>query len=319
MIVVDNGSTDDTAAISKAYPTSLYHLSKKGAAAARNFGAKNAKNPWLIFLDSDIVLQKNFLEELRRFLTSTSPSIVALPVITSGNMKEFLHRYRFEARFSQTGGSFISTRDGTDVRPDVNSAAFAVKAKVFKLLGGFDEKFLRAEDSEFSVRAFCHGASIAVCAEAKTFVYYDNGIFSYLHRHFRNGYYQGQLHRLRGGNSKTLFQQMPGINFKSWANRAFHFPVLIAQNSGRFAYLLLGKTPQPWALAPQIEDLVRKSGRFTLGKRVFSLKPSLRILIDSPIAHVFNFESQEWTHQIPSERIAQELLYLNLVEEVYCE
>lgn len=63
-IVVDDGSSDETAAVLARYPwvSVLRHASSRGAAAARNTGARAARGDWLLFLDADTrVREADFL------------------------------------------------------------------------------------------------------------------------------------------------------------------------------------------------------------------------------------------------------------------
>jgi len=53
IIVVDDGSTDETSSISKRENIKYIFQKNKGPSAARNSGAKTAKGDWLAFLDSD--------------------------------------------------------------------------------------------------------------------------------------------------------------------------------------------------------------------------------------------------------------------------
>ena len=55
IIVVDDGSTDDTAImIKKEFPDVVYiHQKNSGVSAARNLGIQNANHEWIAFLDSD--------------------------------------------------------------------------------------------------------------------------------------------------------------------------------------------------------------------------------------------------------------------------
>ncbi len=71
IVVVDDGSTDDTVDVVEAFgpPVRLLRLSHKGAGAARNAGLAAARGPLIAFLDSDdewfpdkIALQRAFLE-----------------------------------------------------------------------------------------------------------------------------------------------------------------------------------------------------------------------------------------------------------------
>jgi glycosyltransferase involved in cell wall biosynthesis len=63
IIVVDDGSTDDTALAAKEFAGVEYHHQKNsGVAAARNFGASKARGDYLVFLDADDKLAANYIE-----------------------------------------------------------------------------------------------------------------------------------------------------------------------------------------------------------------------------------------------------------------
>jgi len=54
IIVIDDGSTDNTKQITKDFPNIIYiYQSNRGVSAARNVGIQQAKNEWIAFLDSD--------------------------------------------------------------------------------------------------------------------------------------------------------------------------------------------------------------------------------------------------------------------------
>lgn len=68
IIVIDDGSSDETYKITKIFPTIKYfYQHNKGVSSARNLGIKKASHDWIAFLDSDdlwdrekLNLQKNF-------------------------------------------------------------------------------------------------------------------------------------------------------------------------------------------------------------------------------------------------------------------
>ena len=71
IIVVDDGSTDNTAEIAKDYKCELITRQiSKGAVAAKNSGLKVAKGKYVIFHDSDDIMRDNALEKLYKELES---------------------------------------------------------------------------------------------------------------------------------------------------------------------------------------------------------------------------------------------------------
>ncbi|MEZ5294605.1 MAG: glycosyltransferase family A protein [Vicinamibacterales bacterium] len=53
VVVVDDGSTDDTARVASTCGARVISLPNRGAAAARNVGIANTTAPWIAFLDAD--------------------------------------------------------------------------------------------------------------------------------------------------------------------------------------------------------------------------------------------------------------------------
>jgi glycosyltransferase involved in cell wall biosynthesis len=66
LIVVDDGSTDDTRTVVESFGPRVryYYQANRGPAAARNFGAQLAGAPWIAFQDSDDLCTANHLEAL---------------------------------------------------------------------------------------------------------------------------------------------------------------------------------------------------------------------------------------------------------------
>ena len=74
IIVVDDGSTDDTAAIAAGYPVSVVRQANCGISAARNRGFRAATGTWLALLDADDLWQPERLAWLGR-ATNGRPEI----------------------------------------------------------------------------------------------------------------------------------------------------------------------------------------------------------------------------------------------------
>ncbi len=64
IIVINDGSTDHTAEVAAQYPQVRYfYQTNQGRSAARNFGARQSRGAYLVFLDADDELLPNALED----------------------------------------------------------------------------------------------------------------------------------------------------------------------------------------------------------------------------------------------------------------
>jgi glycosyltransferase involved in cell wall biosynthesis len=100
LIIVDDGSEDETATVIKRYTDArIRYIYQENAerSAARNNGIEHAKGEWICFLDSDDEYQPNHLRELAKFIEDIKPSpgLIATGITTqqeeAGKRKEFLN------------------------------------------------------------------------------------------------------------------------------------------------------------------------------------------------------------------------------------
>ena len=64
IIVIENGSSDDTTSIVEKYPIRLFHCERKGPAFARNFGVQRSQADIVAFTDSDCIADPQWLSKL---------------------------------------------------------------------------------------------------------------------------------------------------------------------------------------------------------------------------------------------------------------
>lgn len=79
VIIVNDGSTDDSKDIIAKYPYKVINQKNQGLSMARNNGVKEATGDYLIFLDSDDYIEKNLLKEITKSL-SNDPDLVRFQV-----------------------------------------------------------------------------------------------------------------------------------------------------------------------------------------------------------------------------------------------
>lgn len=127
LIVVCNGCTDGSAGIAKNFADKVFVLDEPHVSKARNFGASKASADRLVFLDADIVVEKDVLGKIAdsRFSVGTclvkpDPSKVLYVMLM--RIKSMIHRFGFcsglifcdRVLFNEVGGYDESKKVGED-------------------------------------------------------------------------------------------------------------------------------------------------------------------------------------------------------------
>ena len=69
VIAVSDNSNQESIDIAKKFKTKIiYSRKNKGTAYSRNIGAKNAKSKFIVFIDSDVIINKNHLTRLKKYI-----------------------------------------------------------------------------------------------------------------------------------------------------------------------------------------------------------------------------------------------------------
>lgn len=178
VIVVDNGSTDETANwLSKQKKIHFIKLSKNvGFAAGNNEGAQKARGKYLLFLNSDAYLnEKISFQELMQFLENdeTRAGLTVRLTLPDGKLDPACHRgfptalnslfyfVGFERLFKHTpfstvfGGYHMTAKNVETIHEidALSGALFLLKRSVFEEVKGFDtDYFFYAEDIDLCYR-----------------------------------------------------------------------------------------------------------------------------------------------------------------------
>ncbi len=163
ILVIDDGSKDDTAAIAESFgpPIRVIRRSNAGQAASRNFGVQQATSEWIAFLDADDLWEPTKLarqmEELgrnpaaelcytgRRNFTEENGVIergLVTPVPAPADLRQALFR-------------------NTTFMP----SSTVLRRSVFLAAGGFDAKYKIIEDWDLWLRLLRDGTVFAACRE----------------------------------------------------------------------------------------------------------------------------------------------------------
>ncbi|HSB47804.1 MAG TPA: glycosyltransferase [Candidatus Bilamarchaeum sp.] len=170
VIVVDDGSTDDTYKIAKSFegpdsPVKAFTKKNGGKGAALNFGIKKAKGEFVATMDADSYLTPGTLKELIPYFDD--PEVMAatpaVKIRASGSWLKELQRVEYMMiLFSRKLLSFI---DSVPVTPGPFSM---FRASVFEKIGPFDERNL-VEDQEIALRIQSHNFRIRSSLSAEVY------------------------------------------------------------------------------------------------------------------------------------------------------
>lgn len=169
IIVVDDGSTDDTAAVVATYGRSVRYLIQRnaGASAARNTGIHAACGTWVAFLDSDDEWQPDKLEiqvqELRQYPEAVAHFVDCLihrPGFTNKTVFEVRGRlHEFQARP-------FRIRPLPDVLMSLFfPSAWLVKREALLQAGGFDTSLKVCEDTDLLAHVALAGPFVVSCTQ----------------------------------------------------------------------------------------------------------------------------------------------------------
>lgn len=86
VIVIDDGSTDNTQEVLKKYEGKITSIKQEnqGSNPARNRGFKEAKGEFVIFCDADVIMEKDMLEKMGKYLTQFPDASYAYSGFTFG-------------------------------------------------------------------------------------------------------------------------------------------------------------------------------------------------------------------------------------------
>jgi glycosyltransferase involved in cell wall biosynthesis len=193
IIFVDDGSTDGTAETVSAFSVRRIDGGGRGPGAARNLGWRSAEHPLVWFVDSDCVAEGDPLSPLLRHLDD--PRVGAVSG-SYGNMRPdsllacLIHEEIVERHLTMpTNVNFLATFN------------VIYRKRVLEEVGGFNEKYLKAQDAELSFRVMEAGHHLHFDVSSKVKHYHPCRWLRYFSTQRQQGYWRVFLHMNHKGHA----------------------------------------------------------------------------------------------------------------------
>lgn len=202
LIVVNDGSTDQTGTIARGHRAVVLDAGGRGPAAARNLGARHAEAEILVFLDADTVPEPGWLDAmLQPFVEGDVVAVKGRYVSQQRGLVPRFAQLEFEEKYAR-----LRRAVAVDF---VDTGAAAYRRDVLLEAGGFDESFpaQSAEDVELAFRLAARGARFAFNDRARVQHRHTERLIPFLYKKARYGFFRAAVYRRYprklGGDSYT--------------------------------------------------------------------------------------------------------------------
>ena len=190
IIVVDDGSTDDTAQLAQIAGVQVIRQHNRGPAAARNTGVAAARGELVLFTDADCVPSNDWVAQM------VSPFRCCRADGVKGTYRT--RQRQLMARFVQLEYEDKYGRLAKQPLIDfIDTYSAGYRRNIFMLNGGFDTIFRTSsvEDQEFSFRLAQKGYRLLFAPGATVYHVHDRTVREYFKRKLGIGYWKALLLR----------------------------------------------------------------------------------------------------------------------------
>ncbi len=190
VIVVDDGSTDDTKSLQEQFPIRYVFQRNQGPAAARNTGLRNANGDVVLYIDADCIATPHLLSTVQDAFRE--PDIMGLKGFYRTKQQELI------ARFAQLEYEYKYLKIARYRYIDfVDTYAAAYRRDLLLREGGFDARFPVAsgEDIDLSYRLSSRGYKMIACQDMIVFHHHPDTLKKYLKRKYKVGFWRALLYK----------------------------------------------------------------------------------------------------------------------------
>ncbi|MDX1695799.1 MAG: glycosyltransferase [Ketobacteraceae bacterium] len=151
MLLLDNGSADDSVAVAEKFGAQVYSLPGVRISALRNQGARLSQGKYLLFLDADIQVPANWLDKIDSYADQGAADVVGFVDTVPDTAPWFAKTWGLRASARR------STLRAVDSLPGRN---LFVSRRWFDTVDGFSEDLTTGEDKDFVMRLKKAGAVV---------------------------------------------------------------------------------------------------------------------------------------------------------------
>jgi glycosyltransferase involved in cell wall biosynthesis len=165
IIIIDDGSTDDTVSIISEYKYNrikLFHQNNSGSAAARNYGVTQSSGIWIAFIDADDIWLPDKLQKQLEHCSNHAWSHTDLFFHGS-----FYPKYTKATEFTSKHSGFIL--NNLLVENSIGTSSVLIKKEIFEDSGGFNTDLRALQDWDLWLRI---AEKYQVCYVDEPLVYY---------------------------------------------------------------------------------------------------------------------------------------------------
>lgn len=274
VIVVDNGSTDDSIRSVEGLPhIRVVRETTRGASSARNTGFRESKGRFVAFVDADVVFSPDWATECMRDLAKPWVDGVQSRSEPSGREGSYMLRFRRAYIAAKTDGEFSYLGHAVKALPIANSSAIVVRREIIERGCAFEPGLERCEDLDFSLQLFARGCNFKLIDKKLVSVTDDRSMKAYTLRSFWNGYFTEVVRGL------WRFERTGGAANWTWISKADDPAVAVGIFANQLAFLLglfVGRTGR--FVASVRREIVDDPRQFGVGSEVLSSRARMTFL-----------------------------------------
>jgi len=191
VVVVSDGGTDGSAEMARAlelpFPVRVLEQANQGPASARNLGVASASNPFVLFLDDDVVPSRRLVAEHARAHDGRADRVVLGPLLEPPARLQPWVRWECRTLAEQYRAMRAGEWAPTPWQLYTGNASLLVEH--VRRAGGFDATYRRAEDVELGFRLERLGCEFVFNPAAEGLHYAERSYASWIdsaHQYGRN-------------------------------------------------------------------------------------------------------------------------------------